>query len=143
MVKIERYRVGDEITSCYARMVKAGDLVFISGVGGRDPSKDDTFTQNGVKLAKWSDKGYAMDIETQMELIMKRIKSLLEKAGTTMDNVVHTRLFLDDIRDLAPATKILEKYWTKNPPTLQAYGGVQFGRITMRAELEVVAVMPD
>ncbi len=124
-------------------MVKAGNFVFISGVGGREVAQDDTYQEKGIKLAKWSEKGYALDIETQMELIFKRIKNLLEKAGTSLDNVVLSRLFLDDIRDLEAASKIIEKHWTKNPPCLSAYGGIQFGRKTMRAELEVVAVVPD
>lgn len=139
-MSIERIREDDEISLAYVRVVKAGGFVFLSGVGGRDPSVDDTFKKEGKTVVVKSDKGYAPTVEEQFELAVKRVKHLLAKAGTSMDKVVRVTLFLADIRDREKLGAIMEKHFSKSPPTWQTYGGVAFGRPTMRLELEVTAL---
>ena len=141
--KIERIRVGDEVSPCYARIVKYGNLVFIAGIGGRDLSADEKYVKNGVEIVKMSEKGYPPTIEEQVELVFKRWPELLAKAGTDLDHIIQSRLFLTDIRDMEKVVSVAERYWSKNPPTLQVYGGVQFGRPNMRMEFEIIAAIPD
>jgi len=98
--------------------VVVGDLVFTAGMTG--------------------DSG---DTGTQIRTIFKNMKEVLEKAGSSLENVVKATVYLVDLSD---REKYLNKIWKemfpKNPP---ARTTVQAGLAgNTKVEIEVIAVIP-
>lgn len=89
----------------YSQAMKVGNLVFASGQLGLDP-KTGEFPEGGV--------------EAQAEQALTNVKNLLAAAGTSIDNVVKTTVFLADIADFAAVNAIYAKYFTEPFPARSA-----------------------
>ncbi len=83
----------------YSQGIIAGNFIFVSGQGGIDP-------KSGV---------LADGIEAQSHQIFQNIQSILEEAGSGLDNVVKTTCFLKNLDDFQAFNKIYENYLTKKP----------------------------
>ncbi len=134
--KKEIIRVGDESSRSHARIVRAGNLVFISGVGGRDTSKD-----RSPELQE--EVGYPLYFEQQVELIFQRLSELMKKAGTSLENIVHATVYVLNREDLWRFNRIAEKYWQNNPPTITGLIVSGFLRRVMQVEVDAIAIVPD
>ena len=55
-------------------------------------------------------------IEAQAEQVMKNVKNLLEAAGTSVDQVVKTGVFIKNMDDFATINGIYAKYFAKDCP---------------------------
>ena len=53
-------------------------------------------------------------IEAQAEQVMKNVKNLLEAAGTSVDQVVKTSVFIKNMDDFATINGIYAKYFAKD-----------------------------
>ena len=78
-------------------------------------------------------------IEAQAEQSLKNIKAILEAAGSSMDKVVKTTVFLADMNDFAVMNGIYAKFFAEPFPARSA---VQVARLPKdgKVEIEVVAV---
>ena len=78
-------------------------------------------------------------VEEQAEQSLKNIKAILEAAGSSMDKVVKTTVFLKDMNDFAVMNGIYAKYFKEPFPARSA---VQVARLPKdgKVEIEVVAV---
>jgi 2-iminobutanoate/2-iminopropanoate deaminase len=78
-------------------------------------------------------------IEEQAEQSLKNIKAILEAAGSSMDKVVKTTVFLADMNDFAVMNGIYAKFFAEPFPARSA---VQVARLPKdgKVEIEVVAV---
>ena len=78
-------------------------------------------------------------IEEQAEQSLKNIKAVLEAAGSGMDKVVKTTVFLKDMNDFAVMNGIYAKFFTEPFPARSA---VQVAKRPKdgKVEIEVVAV---
>ena len=78
-------------------------------------------------------------IEEQAEQSLKNIKAVLEAAGSSMDKVVKTTVFLKDMNDFAVMNGIYAKFFTEPFPARSA---VQVAKLPKdgKVESEVVAV---
>ena len=78
-------------------------------------------------------------IEEQAEQSLKNIKAVLEAAGSGMDKVVKTTVFLKDMNDFAVMNGIYAKFFAEPFPARSA---VQVARLPKdgKVEIEVVAV---
>ena len=70
----------------YNQAVRVGNLLFVSGQLGIDPATG-VFVFGGVK--------------EQTEQVFKNIKAILKEAGTSLENVVKTTVFLSDMDDFS------------------------------------------
>ena len=99
--------------------VIVGNLVFTSGITGRPG-----------------------DVETQIRNTLNKLKSILEAAGTSFENVVKATVYLADLNDRERyLNKIWQETFPKNPPArtcIQA--GLAPGTFV---EIEMVAVIPE
>ena len=84
----------------YSQAVKVGGLVFTSGQIAINPA-------SGSVEAK--------TIEEQTEQVCKNLKAVLEAAGTSLDKVVKTTCFLDDMADFAVFNEVYGRYFTSKP----------------------------
>ncbi|MBI3854460.1 MAG: deaminase [Planctomycetes bacterium] len=79
----------------YSPAIVEGGFVFVSGQGPLDP-------KTGEYL-----KG---DIRSETRQVFENIKSILEAAGTSMDNVVKVNVYLRDINDFGAMNEVYKTY---------------------------------
>ena len=76
-------------------------------------------------------------IEAQAEQLMKNVKNLLEAAGTSVDQVVKTGVFIKNMDDFATINGIYAKYFAKDCP---ARSCVEVARLPKDVLLEMEAI---
>ncbi|MCY4466077.1 MAG: RidA family protein [Chloroflexi bacterium] len=79
-------------------------------------------------------------IEAQTRQSMNNVKGVLEAAGSSLDKVVKTTVFLADINDFAAFNAVYAEFFANNPParsTVQA-GGLPVGALV---EIEALATL--
>jgi len=85
----------------YSPAVKGGGFVFVSGQGPVDP-------ETGEVLRG--------DITSQTELVLSNVRAILEAAGSSLDRVVKTNVYLDRIEDFAAMNAVYATFFPENPP---------------------------
>lgn len=105
----------------YSQGVKVGNLVFTSGQLPLDP-------QSGELVS---------DIEEATKQSLDNVKAILESAGTSMDKIIKTVVFLRDMNDFAAMNAVYATYFPNNPPARSA---VQVARLPKDAILEIEAI---
>jgi len=91
----------------YSQAVKAGEFVFAAGQTGRDPTTN--------KLVEG-------DITVQTDRALKNLAAVLSAAGTSMDRVVRTTVYLKNISDFAKMNEVYGTYFKSNPPARTTIG---------------------
>ena len=79
-------------------------------------------------------------IQAQTRQSLNNVKGVLEAAGSSMDKVVKTTVFLADINDFAAFNAVYADFFAEDPParsTVQA-GGLPVGALV---EIEAVALL--
>ena len=103
----------------YSQAVKTGNMVFCSG-----QIPIDTATGNFV----------SEDVAEQTEQVLKNLSAVLEAAGTSLNNVVKTTVFLADMNDFVQMNEVYAKYFSENKP---ARATVQAARLPRDARVEI------
>jgi 2-iminobutanoate/2-iminopropanoate deaminase len=85
----------------YSQAIKANGFVFVAGEKGMDP-----VTKQMVPGG----------VEPETRRTLENIKAILEEAGSSMDKVVSTFVFMTDLKDFSKMNAIYAEYFTKNPP---------------------------
>ena len=82
------------------------------------------------------------DTETQVRNTFQRLQEVLEKAGTSMDNVLKATVYLADLSDKSKYLNVIWKeYFPTNPPSrtcIQAIVGEG-----IKIEIEMIAFIPE
>jgi len=108
----------------YSQAVKVGNLLYTSG----------QLAINVVTGEFIND-----DIRKATTQSLDNVKAILEEAGSTMDKVVKTLVFLKDMSDFDIMNEVYSQYFSTNPP---ARSCVQAGKLPKDAliEIEVIAI---
>ncbi len=85
----------------YSQAIKAGGFVFVAGEKGMDP-----VTKQIVSGG----------IEPETRRTLENIKAILEEAGSSMDSVVSTFVFMTDLSQFSKMNEIYAEYFKRNPP---------------------------
>ena len=109
----------------YSQAVKGGGLVFASGQIPLDPA-------TGV-LTKGS-------VAEQTEMVLKALRNVLEAAGSNLDSVVKTTVYLTDMKRFGEMNEIYAKYFPESPPARSA---VEVSALPKGADVEIEAVALD
>ena len=115
---------GPKAIGPYSQAVKANGFIFISGQIPLDPR-----TQELVEG----------DVARQTERVMENLKGIVEAAGSSLDRVVKTTVFLKDLADFPAMNEVYSRYFPANPP---ARATVQVARLPrdVRVEIELIAL---
>jgi 2-iminobutanoate/2-iminopropanoate deaminase len=106
----------------YSQAIKAADLVFISGQIPLDPASG----------------GIAGDsIEAQTERVMKNLEAVLKAAGSDLDKVIKTTIYLTDLNDFAVVNGIYGSYFNDAPP---ARATVEVSGLPKGVKVEIDAI---
>ena len=97
----------------YPHARRAGDFLFLSGVGPRERGSKKI---PGVELNEdGSIKSY--DIETQCHSVFKNVKAILEDAGAKWTDLVDVTVYLTNMKDdFKIYNKLWAEYFSENPP---------------------------
>ena len=106
----------------YSQAVKANGLVFVSGQIPIDP-KTGQFIAGGIA--------------EQTEQVLKNLAALLEAAGSGLDYVMKTTVFMADMEEFAVMNEIYGRFFTDQPP---ARATVQAARLPRDARIEIEAI---
>ena len=106
----------------YSQAVVMGNMVFASGQIPVNPKTGEI----------------PADVENQAHQVFTNIKGLLEDAGTGMEKVIKTTVFIKNMDDFAKINKVYETYFTKPYP---ARSCVEVSRLPkdVLIEVEVIA----
>ena len=97
----------------YPHARRAGNLLFLSGVGPRERGSKKI---PGVELnADGSIQSY--DIEAQCHSVFKNVKAILEDAGSSWSNLIDVTVYLTNMKaDFAVYNRLWAQYFSENPP---------------------------
>lgn len=107
----------------YSQALKINGFVYTSGQIALDPA-------TGQLIAG--------GITEQTEQVLKNVSAVLEAAGTRLDQVIKTTVFLADMADFSAMNDVYAKFFVSEPParsTVQAGGLPRDARV----EIEVIA----
>jgi 2-iminobutanoate/2-iminopropanoate deaminase len=109
----------------YSQAVIHGDLLFLSGQIPLDPATNQLVTG---------------DIAIQTRRVLDNIRAVLEAAGSSLDNVLRSTVFLKDMSEFAAMNAVYAEYFPANPP---ARSTVQAARLPrdVSVEIDVIAAV--
>ena len=106
----------------YSQAVKANGFVFASGQIPIDPATGQ-FVEGGIA--------------EQTEQVMKNVSKVLEAAGSSLDKVIKTTVFLADMGEFAAMNEVYGRYFEQDPP---ARATVEAARLPRDARVEIEAI---
>jgi len=106
----------------YSQAIRVNGMIYTSGVIPLDP---ETMEVTGST------------IEEQTERVLQSLKALLEDAGSSLDRVVKTTCFLDDLGDFTAFNGVYEKYFADSKP---ARSTVEVAALPKAVKVEIEAV---
>jgi 2-aminomuconate deaminase len=95
----------------YAKLRRAGGLLFVAGVSSRLPDN----TVKGAWLR--SDGSVEMDVCAQTEGCIQNLSAALETEGLSLASVVDVTVFLIDMRDYAGFNEAWNRFFDDSGPT--------------------------
>ncbi|AIQ10971.1 RidA family protein [Paenibacillus durus] len=106
----------------YSQAITAGNWVYTSGQLGLDPATGEL----------------AGDVQAQARQSLANVQAILEEAGTSLDLVVKTTVFLKDMNDFAAVNEVYSSFFKEPYPARSA---VEVARLPKDGlvEIEVVA----
>jgi reactive intermediate/imine deaminase len=128
-----------EPVGAYPHARRVGNLMFLSGVGSREPGTND------IPGAKLDDDGHVIsyDIAAQCHSVFNNVRIIVEDAGLAWENIVDVTVFLINMKD---------DFDTYNRIYSDYFGDIRPCRTTMEVgalpteiaiELKVVAQIPE
>ena len=107
----------------YNQAIRIGDLVFVAG-------------QLGIELESGELAGPS--VEEQTGQIMRNLSAILDAAGSSLDQLVKTTVFLLDLEDFGGMNEVYARYVGDRPPARSTIGISQLPS-GARVEIEAIA----
>ena len=106
----------------YSQAIRVGELVFVAGQVGLRPGESELVGDS---------------IEEQTEQAMRNVAAVLEAAGSGLDRLVKTTVFLADFATFAGMNEVYARYAGDSPP---ARSTVEVAALPMGALVEIEAI---
>lgn len=111
----------------YSAGVSTGCLVFTAGQLGMDPESGE-LVEGGI--------------QAQTRQALKNLQAVLEAAGSGLENVIKTTVFLNDISEFGLMNEIYGTFFTENFPARSAFQVAALPKAAA-VEIEAVALVPN
>jgi 2-iminobutanoate/2-iminopropanoate deaminase len=105
----------------YSQAIRAGGYVFVSGQLGLRPGES----------------ALVGDVAAQTEQVFRNLGAILEEAGSALDRLVKTTVFLTDLGDFQAMNEVYAKHAGETPP---ARSTVEVAALPSGAAVEIEAV---
>jgi 2-iminobutanoate/2-iminopropanoate deaminase len=106
----------------YSQAIKAGGFVFVSGQLSLRPGDKELS---------------AGEIGAQTEQVFANLRAILEASGSSLDNLVKTTVFLQNLDDFAGMNEVYAKHVGDRPP---ARSTVEVAKLPSGALVEIEAI---
>jgi 2-iminobutanoate/2-iminopropanoate deaminase len=108
----------------YSQAIKANGFVFVSGQIAIDPATNQLIQA---------------DVAVQTERVLKNLEAILKAAGSGLERVVRTTVFLKNMGDFAAMNEVYGRFWKSSPP---ARSTVEVARLPrdVAVEIDVIAL---
>jgi len=106
----------------YSQAIRAGDLVFVSGQLALSPDHAEIVSDS---------------IAEQTEQVFANLRAILEEAGSRLDRLVKTTVYLTDLGDFAAMNEVYAKHVGAEPP---ARATIEVSALPSGAKVEIEAV---
>lgn len=106
----------------YSQAVHTGNLVYTAGQVALDPA-----------TGKMVEGG----IQAQVEQALNNLQAVLEAAGSSLDQVIKTTVFLQNMDDFGAMNEVYARFFGGSPPARSA---VEVARLPLGALVEIEAV---
>jgi 2-iminobutanoate/2-iminopropanoate deaminase len=106
----------------YSQGIVVGELVFVAGQVALDPASGQLVEGR---------------IAEQTEQVMKNVGAVLEAAGSSLDRLVKTTIFLADLADFAGLNEVYARYVGETPPARATF---QVAALPQGALVEIEAI---
>ncbi len=77
------------------------------------------------------------DIQAQTRRVLENLKAVLEAAGSSLNSVIKTTVFLKDMNEFAAMNRVYAEYFPESPPARSA---VQAARLPKEVSIEIECV---
>jgi 2-iminobutanoate/2-iminopropanoate deaminase len=108
----------------YSHAVVSGGFVFISGQGPVDP-------ETGTMPDAFAD---------QVRQTLKNVRTILEAAGSSLDNVVKVNAYVTDLTRFQEFNEVYKEFFTHDPPARTTVGTSLLGFLV---EIDCIAAVPE
>ena len=108
----------------YSQAIKANGLVFVSGQVAIDPA-----TQQVI----------SGDVAAQTERVLKNLSAVLKAAGSGLEKVVRSTVFLKNMGDFAAMNEVYGKYFQAAPPARSTVEAARLPKDVL-VEIDVIAL---
>jgi len=85
----------------YSQAIRTEAMIYTAGQTGLEPATGELI---------------AGGLEEQTRQVLNNIRNVLEAAGSSLEHVVKTTVFLQDMNDFAKMNAIYAEYFGENPP---------------------------
>lgn len=116
---------GPKAIGPYSQAVRANGFVFLSGQIALDP-KTQQMVDGGISL--------------QTERVLENLKGILVAAGSSIDRVVKTTVFLADMNEFGVMNEVYSRYFVNNPPARSTIEASRLPR-NVRVEIDLIALL--
>jgi 2-iminobutanoate/2-iminopropanoate deaminase len=108
----------------YSQAVRANGFVFVSGQVAIDPATQQVITG---------------DVAAQTDRVLKNLSAILKAAGTGLEKVVRSTVFLKNMGDFGAMNEVYGRYFSAEPP---ARSTVEVARLPkdVLVEIDVIAL---
>ena len=106
----------------YSQAVKTGNLVFCSGQIALVPGTKELVQE---------------DVAAETRQVMKNLAAVLEAAGSSLEGVLKTTIFLTDLGDFAVVNEVYGSFFGDAPP---ARATIQVAALPLGSRVEIEAV---
>ncbi len=115
---------GPKAIGPYSQAIKASGFVFVSGQVAIDPVTNTLVSG---------------DIAFQTDRVLKNVSGILQAAGSSLERVVRSTVFLKNMNDFAAMNEVYGKYFSAAPP---ARSTVEVARLPkdVAVEIDVIAL---
>ena len=103
----------------YSQAIRVGNLLFVSGQIPIDPATGEVV---------------AGDIRAQTRQVLKNLAAIVEAAGSSLDRVAKTTVYLRDLSEFAAMNEVYAQFFGGEPP---ARSTVQVARLPRDAAIEI------
>ena len=127
---------GPSAVGAYPHLQRVGDLVFVSGMGPRQPGTNEI---PGGPIKDESGNPLEYDIKAQTHAVIDNIRVILEEYGSGLESVVDVLVFLIDMeRDFEGYNEVYAEYFSETLPARTTVS-VDALPTSIAIELKVVA----
>ena len=106
----------------YSQAIRAGDFVFVSGQLALQPDHAEIVGDS---------------IEEQTEQVLANLRAILEAAGSGLDRLIKTTVYLADLGDFAGMNEVYARHVGEVPP---ARATIEVSALPSGAKVEIEAV---